>query len=276
MGRIARLPRWFSHKFPRFVMWIVKHPVWASGSAILLVVAIVAATYGISQLLTRCGDGLSADGDDACVGVNLASQPFTSTEPERMRALEAQLRANNDAVTQNYVSVVLLEDMSPNSKVDTRNYADLYPDIEGAIAAVWRANHTAAFQGSLPKVKLFLGNMGSQYASWSAAVDHITDTATANHIVSVIGLGQSMDNTRAAAAKLTSQAHLPVIGGALTGDTRRIQLVVATPRHQGCGMAGPKQKQVREYRGQMPSPGRPTVAWREDVSGFGPRSLPVS
>lgn len=33
-------------------------------------------------------------------------------------------------------------------------------------------------------------------------------------------------------------------------------------------MAGPKQKRVREYRGQMPSPGRPSVAWREDRVRF--------
>jgi transposase len=33
-------------------------------------------------------------------------------------------------------------------------------------------------------------------------------------------------------------------------------------------MAGPKQKQVREHRGQIPSPGRPTVAWREDRVRF--------
>ena len=32
--------------------------------------------------------------------------------------------------------------------------------------------------------------------------------------------------------------------------------------------AGPKQKQAREYRGQIPSPGRPTVAWREDRVRF--------
>ncbi len=31
---------------------------------------------------------------------------------------------------------------------------------------------------------------------------------------------------------------------------------------------GPKQKQVRAYRGQIPSPGRPTVAWREDRVKF--------
>lgn len=31
---------------------------------------------------------------------------------------------------------------------------------------------------------------------------------------------------------------------------------------------GPKQKRTRAYRGQIPSPGRPTVAWREDRVRF--------
>ncbi|MET9888587.1 IS30 family transposase [Streptomyces sp. NPDC006430] len=31
---------------------------------------------------------------------------------------------------------------------------------------------------------------------------------------------------------------------------------------------GPQQRRVRKYRGQMPSPGRPTVAWREDRVRF--------
>ncbi|WP_405475047.1 IS30 family transposase [Streptomyces sp. NBC_00009] len=31
---------------------------------------------------------------------------------------------------------------------------------------------------------------------------------------------------------------------------------------------GPQQRKAREYRGQMPSPGRPTVAWREDRMRF--------
>lgn len=49
----------------------------------------------------------------------------------------------------------------------------------------------------------------------------------------------------------------------------RIQLVVATPWLRGGAMAvGLRQKQVREYRGQLPSPGRPTVAWREDRVRF--------
>src|ERR687890_2078689 len=31
---------------------------------------------------------------------------------------------------------------------------------------------------------------------------------------------------------------------------------------------GRRQQQVRAYRGQIPSPGRPTVAWREDRVRF--------
>ena len=37
---------------------------------------------------------------------------------------------------------------------------------------------------------------------------------------------------------------------------------------------GPRQKQVRDYRGQIPSPGRPTVAWREDRVRFWARDRP--
>ena len=31
---------------------------------------------------------------------------------------------------------------------------------------------------------------------------------------------------------------------------------------------GPRQQKVRAYRGQIPSPGRPTVAWRQDRVRF--------
>lgn len=223
-GRTRSLLRRITYRFPRTSRRVLRHPVWAGVIAFALVAVIVVAAVFVPRLFARCGEGLSADDNGACVGVNLASGTFISSEPDHMRALEAIIRANNDAVTQNFVSVVLLQDMSPKPGVDTRSYADLYPDIEGAITGVWRANHTAAVQGSLPKVKLFLGNMGSQYASWSEAVDQIAATAAANHIVSVIGLGQSMDNTRAAAAKLAGQAHLPVIGATVTGDSMNLDL----------------------------------------------------
>lgn len=222
MDRIRKLLRWFTYRFPRLANWVLRRPVLATGFATLTVVVLVAAGLLVPPLFARCGEGMTADANDACVGINLDSAQFRQNEPEHMRELEAAVRANNAAITGNYVSVVLFQDMSPNEGVDTRLYPDLYPDIEGAIAGAWRANHTAAFQGSVPKVKLFLANMGSQYASWSEAVDKISEHAAGNHVVSVIGLGQSMDNTRAAAAKLTAQAHLPVIGATVTGDTMNL------------------------------------------------------
>lgn len=51
--------------------------------------------------------------------------------------------------------------------------------------------------------------------------------------------------------------------------TAWIQLVVATPRSRRYMLAyGKRQLEVRAYRGQIPSPGRPTVAWREDRVRF--------
>jgi hypothetical protein len=61
------------------------------------------------------------------------------------------------------------------------------------------------------------------------------------------------------------------------GCTDREPLVSALPvlmlrsrcRHRlGAEGEGPRQKQVREYRGQLRTPGRPTVAWREDRLKF--------
>jgi hypothetical protein len=193
----------------------------------ILVIALVAVfiTIGIPRLFPpSCGPGMSASGD-ACIGVDLASGPISRSEPAEMGVLEADLRASNDIRTsdgkpsQDYIAIVLLQNLSPVAGVDTRSYPDVYPDIEGAITAAWRANHTAAVQGSLPKVKVFLGNMGSRNANWSDAVDQIAANAAANHITSVIGLGQSTDATRAAAARIVDKAHLPVIGATVTGDT---------------------------------------------------------
>src|SRR3954449_1945262 len=50
---------------------------------------------------------------------------------------------------------------------------------------------------------------------------------------------------------------------------RRVQLVVATPRCWRCLVAvRERQRAAQLYRGQIPSPGRPTAAWREDRVRF--------
>ncbi|HEX4720927.1 MAG TPA: ABC transporter substrate-binding protein [Pseudonocardiaceae bacterium] len=206
---------------PRF-MWPRRHP-WLAGAlvVVLLFGVVVGGRWLVGRLFApalTCGAGMSANAaSTACVGVDLTGGPLSPADPPRLGALENTLRDNNNAVTGSYVSIVLLENMTPDEKVDTETYDDLIPDIEGAVAAVWRANHTDAW-GTIPQVKLFLGNLGSQNASWSAATDEIGANAAANHITSVIGLGQSTLRTRQAAARLTERYHLPVIGSTVTGD----------------------------------------------------------
>ncbi len=78
---------------------------------------------------------------------------------------------------------------------------------------------------------------------------------------------------RAPAGALDPSARRPVLG--LRGGTHRpwvagwTQVVVATPRAWRCSMGVRKrQREVQLYRGQIPSPGRPTVAWRGDRVRF--------
>jgi hypothetical protein len=210
----------------RLWRWTHRHPWLAGSTALILLAGVVTGGVWAHNLIAApalaCGAGMAENTKaTACIGVDLDSSQLTPAEPAGMAALETDLQLANNTMSGDYVSVVLLLDLSPVPGVDTVSYPDLVPNIEGAITAVWQANHTAAY-GSLPKVKLFLANMGSENADWSAAVDRITADAAANHVTSVIGLGQSTERTRAAAAKLTEQAHLPVIGATVTGDTMNL------------------------------------------------------
>jgi len=203
--------------------WPRRHPALSVLASLALLAGLTSAgvwSYPLAfpPALT-CGAGMTAAGSPAaCVGVNLDGTPFTAHDPARMRTLEAQVARIDSDVRGPYSSILLLLDLSPAANVDTITYSALYPNIEGAITAVWRANNTAALGGGRD-VKLYLGNMGSRYGSWRQAIGQITANAAAQRISSVIGLGQSTAQTRSAAALLSSEAHLPVIGSTVTGDS---------------------------------------------------------
>ncbi|MEW2415576.1 hypothetical protein AB0953_17905 [Streptomyces sp. NPDC046866] len=210
---------------PRFARWR-RHPVASLTVLVLLLAGVVfGGAWGYRALFPpelSCGKGMTAAGSPLqCVGVNLESTAFTKGEPARMRKLEETVRAANDAVKGESTSVVLLLNLSPVNDVDTLTYESLYHNVEGAVTAVWRANNTAAY-GSRPGVKLYLANMGSQYASWQKAVDSIQKHADAQHISAVVGLGQSTEQTRQAAAAISSRLHIPVIGSTVTGNSMNL------------------------------------------------------
>jgi hypothetical protein len=210
--------------------WWRRHRVLTIMITVVSMSALGVGGYAVVEWLNApalaCGSGMVADAESrACVGVNLTDEPISIDQPHRLSDLIADVKANNDAVaTDNYVSIVLLLNLSPIKNVDTSTYDGVYQTIEGAVAATWLANHTATFSGSVekgeePKVKLFLANMGSENAGWKTAADQIAANAAANHIVSVVGLGQSTHNTRKVVKELTVTHHIPVIGATVTGDS---------------------------------------------------------
>ncbi|MFE9118456.1 hypothetical protein [Streptomyces sp. NPDC007172] len=210
---------------PRFGR-LRRHPVLSALAALVILTGLVfGGRWGYGRLFPpslTCGAGLTATGSPlACAGVNLDSGPFTDHEPTRMRELEGMVKAANDTVKGPYTSIVLMLDLSPVTDVDTLTYDSLYPNIEGALTAVWRANNTAAY-GSTPAIKLYLANMGSQYGSWEQTVAQLKAKAVSEHVSAVVGLGQSTDQTRRAAAAISSQLHIPVIGSTVTGNSMNL------------------------------------------------------
>ncbi|AYG84739.1 hypothetical protein DWB77_06953 [Streptomyces hundungensis] len=220
---------------PRFGR-LRRHPVLTALAALVILTGLVfGGRWSYDHLFPpslTCGTGMTATGSPlACAGVNVDSGPFTDHEPTRMRELEKMVKSANDEVKGSYTSIVLMLDLSPVSDVDTLTYESLYPNIEGALAAVWRANHTAAY-GSTPAVKLYLANMGSQYGSWEQTVAQLKAQANSEHISAVVGLGQSTDQTRRAAAAISTQLHIPIIGSTVTGDSMNLDPADPTGKKQ--------------------------------------------
>lgn len=235
--------------------WWRRHPVLTTVITILSTAVLVAAGVTIVTTLTapdlECGPGMVSDADSrACIGVNLTGGPISANQPRRLSDLVADVKANNDAVAgPNYVSIVLLLNLSPVTNVDTSTYDGVYQTVEGAMAATWLANHTATFSGTFsdsvitveePKVKLFLANMGSKNANWKTAADQIAANADANHITSVVGLGQSTHNTRKVVRELTVTHHIPVIGSTVTGDSMNYDITDGTTLLTGFFRVAPR------------------------------------
>ncbi|MFK8905598.1 hypothetical protein [Streptomyces sp. YS-3] len=220
---------------PRFGR-LRRHPVLSLLAALAILTGLVfGGRWGYGRLFPpslTCGTGMTATGTPlACAGVNIDSAPFADHEPARMRELEQMVKSANDTVKGPYTSVVLMLDLSPVSDVDTLTYDSLYPNIEGALTAVWRANNTAAY-GSTPAIKLYLANMGSQYGSWASTVASLKKQMSAERISAVVGLGQSTEQTRHAAAAISTQLHIPVIGSTVTGDSMNLDPADPTGKKQ--------------------------------------------
>lgn len=163
-----------------------------------------------------CGPGLTQAGSPkVCVGLNLDSTAFRGGDP--LADLEKTIADRNAAITGPFVTIVLLEDMTPDPNTGSFALGALRHDIEGAITGVWQANNSAVAGGTLPKIKLLLANLGTDGDFHEQAVAAIEQARLNQHIVAVTGIGQSLAATREAAAAL-SNASIAVVGSMVTAD----------------------------------------------------------
>ncbi|WP_165485692.1 ABC transporter substrate-binding protein [Protofrankia symbiont of Coriaria ruscifolia] len=149
------------------------------------------------------------------MGIDLDSTGFTKTDP--LADLEDSLVKQNSTVNRPFGTIVLLDNMTPDSSSDSDNLQALKHRIQGAMAAVWRANNQAVAGGTSPNIKLLLANYGSRADSWREAVEAIKQAAQGEHIVAVSGIGQSLDTTKQAVAAL-SDAGIATVGSVITAD----------------------------------------------------------
>lgn len=192
-----------------------------------VVVVLAGAVFAIlSQLLqSPCKNGLTPIGSTSvCVGLDLDSAPFKPGDP--LAGLEQVIKSQNDAVVgDNFVTIVVLDNMTPDQSSDSVSAPTIRHAVEGAIVGQWRANYGGAAAGtsagdapqSKPAIKLLLANYGSGGKSELQAVQAIEGAQASQHIVAVTDFGQSLDTIRQAARDL-SDHHIADVGALVTGD----------------------------------------------------------
>ena len=199
--------------------WIRRHWL-ASSVASGLIVAVVMLLWRPWQPdppASPCGPGLTPIGTApyVCVGLNLDTTEFKHDDP--LSDLRQRLDQLNSAVGDQFATVVLLDNMTPDPESDSDDLGTLRHRIEGALTAVWRANRTTVAGGNKPRIKLLLASYGSRAESWQLAVEEIKRAVQTEHIVAVTGIGQSRHETRQAVAAL-STAGIATVGSVVTAD----------------------------------------------------------
>ncbi len=200
----------------RHARWWRRHPKITSTIAVVVVAAVA---VGVGYVLSRspCGAGLDEAGDPTvCVGLDLNSTRLRPDDP--LADLEQRLAGLNAAVAgPNFVTIVLLDDFTPNPAIDSLAFQNVRHEVQGALTAAWRANNQSVAYGQTPPVKLLLASFGSSGQFESTVVQAIIDARDSRHIVAVTGFGQSLDTTRKAASDL-SRAHIASIAASTSGD----------------------------------------------------------
>ena len=183
-----------------------------------VVVVLVAAGLVLWSPWERCGAGMreSAISSD-CVGLNLEDTASFGGD-EVVSDLQKKVAENNATVTgPDFMTVVLLDNMTPDPRTSNIVKANVQHSVEGALTAARRVNERFIANHEAPKVRLHLANYGDNAEDALGAVEQINAERDRQRIVAVVGLGQSLDGTQQAAS-LLSDAGIAVISTMASAD----------------------------------------------------------
>ncbi|GAA2996122.1 hypothetical protein GCM10010483_46060 [Actinokineospora diospyrosa] len=157
--------------------------------------------------ISRCAEGVyQVDGE--CVGVTDGSYVFD----EQLRTVQDKIFAENERVAGSpYVTLAVLTPLLPNPVGGSVTWGRIRAQLEGAHAAQVAANKDKRE----PKVRLLLANPGSRQQEWRAVVEQLVELADDEHLVGVVGVGQSTKNARDTAVEL-SRVDIPMVASVVT------------------------------------------------------------
>ncbi|HEY0698285.1 MAG TPA: hypothetical protein VGD43_10815 [Micromonospora sp.] len=206
--------------------------IWLRTAAVVTVVAaLVAAGVLMRDTLTGACGGLGSGltrVDGECVGVSAEAAGHYFSDD--LRSVQDAIARENDRVhrewqqdnRRRYVKVALLSPLTATETSFMTSNQILHA-VQGAYVAQWRANHTQDLDDRSPLIQLVLASEGSRQAEWRRVVRQLEEMADDEHpLVAVIGMGTSIDATKAAAEYLSASASaLPMVGAVTTADELR-------------------------------------------------------
>lgn len=202
---------------------------WSPRTRVLaLVAALVVLAAPVVAVLVwprSCqGSSISTASTGECIGISDGTFVFSPNLAEVSGLIAAENRNVDERVAAQpgvqAVSLAFFIPLPPVADIRGNSLAiGLGHELQGAYIAQLRANQTDGLGGA-PLIRLLIANAGEGNAQWEPVVERLIRMAAPTapeHLVAVVGFGQSLDTSRAAIAGL-NQARIATIVSRLTAD----------------------------------------------------------
>jgi transcriptional regulator with XRE-family HTH domain len=178
------------------------------------------------------GIRLNDEQDRECIGITDGSYPFNDPVSarnnddkrtiEEINEVQKKIEAENTAVAQTnrYVKIVLLAPLTVSqARPSATSLKQILYSLQGSYTGLMRANNSIDFgDPSAEKLQLLLANEGSQQEAGTDFMDSIVKMSQPDHpVVTVIGLGVSVPNTKTAVEYL-AQRKIPMVSAVASAD----------------------------------------------------------